>query len=58
VTPGHTLVIPTRHVPDWFEASPWEQAEIWRAVAEIKPQLDSEFQSQPNHGPKGSPLIR
>ena len=43
VTKGHTLVIPKRHVPRWFEADPWEQAEIWRAVAEIKADLDTQF---------------
>jgi len=41
VTEGHTLVIPRRHVADWFEADPWEQAEIWRAVAEVKADLDA-----------------
>lgn len=38
--PGHSLVIPRRHVPTYFEASTWEQSELWRAVAEIKKLLD------------------
>jgi len=40
VSPGHTLVIPRRHVETWFDASPGEQQEIWRAVAELKQELD------------------
>lgn len=40
VTPGHTLVLPIRHVPTWFDATPEEQAEIWSAVSAIKASLD------------------
>ena len=40
VAPGHTLVIPRRHVATYFDATPWEQAELWRAVAEVKKHLD------------------
>lgn len=40
VAPGHTLVIPRRHVATYFDATPWEQAELWRAVADIKKLLD------------------
>lgn len=47
VTPGHTLVIPRRHVATYFEASPWEQSELWRGVAEVKKILDR------THGPDG-----
>ena len=46
VTNGHSLVIPKRHVPTWFDANPWEQAEIWRAVAEVKSALDAEHHPQ------------
>ncbi|MGE0708799.1 MAG: DEAD/DEAH box helicase family protein [Planctomycetota bacterium] len=43
VTPGHTLVIPRRHVPTWFEATPEEQRELWDVVAAVKRQLDAEL---------------
>ncbi len=43
VSTGHTLVIPRRHVPTYFDASAEEQAEIWRAVREIKARLDDEL---------------
>ena len=46
VSEGHSLVMPKRHVPTWFDADPWEQAEVWRAVAEIKAELDAEFSPQ------------
>ena len=42
VAPGHTLVIPRRHVATYFDADAHEQAEIWRAVAEVKAQRDRE----------------
>jgi diadenosine tetraphosphate (Ap4A) HIT family hydrolase len=31
VAPGHALLIPRRHVADWFEATPEEQAELTAA---------------------------
>jgi len=32
VSPGHTLVIPKRHFPDLFDATPEEAEEIWQAL--------------------------
>lgn len=43
VTPGHTLVIPKREVPDWFGATEEERAAIFELVDEIKAGLDLEF---------------
>lgn len=43
VSPGHTLVIPRRHVETYFEASAEEQAEVWSAVEEVKRALDAEL---------------
>lgn len=43
VNPGHTLVIPRRHVETYFAATPEERAELWRAVEEIKRGLDEEL---------------
>ena len=40
VAPGHTLVMPLRHVATYFDATPWEQAELWRGVADLKKLLD------------------
>ena len=43
VSPGHTLVIPNRHVASFFEISDEEQAEILAAVREAKLALDVDF---------------
>ena len=43
VSPGHTLVIPRRVVPSWFEASPEEQHAIMALVDEVKRALDREL---------------
>ena len=44
VSPGHTLVVTRRVVPDWFAATGEEQAAIMRLVDEVKRQLDEELQ--------------
>jgi diadenosine tetraphosphate (Ap4A) HIT family hydrolase len=41
VSPGHTLVIPRRHVATYFEATPWEQQAIWQGVEQVKAILDA-----------------
>jgi len=43
VTPGHTLVIPRRHIATWFEATPEEQSAIFTLVEQVKAELDAEF---------------
>lgn len=43
VSEGHTLVIPRRHVATYFDASPAEQADIWRAVSELRQTLNTEL---------------
>jgi HIT domain len=40
VTPGHTLVIPLRHVVTWFDATREEQNAILSLVDEVKRELD------------------
>jgi diadenosine tetraphosphate (Ap4A) HIT family hydrolase len=40
VTPGHTLVITRRLVPDWFSATLEEQRAVFALVDEVKRQLD------------------
>ena len=42
LNPGHTLVVPRRHVADLFDLSPGEQADVWRLVAEVKADLQRE----------------
>jgi superfamily II DNA or RNA helicase/diadenosine tetraphosphate (Ap4A) HIT family hydrolase/HKD family nuclease len=32
VSPGHALLVPRRHVPDWFAATPQEQASLVAAI--------------------------
>ena len=40
VSPGHTLVIPFRHIATWFDATREEHTAILALVEEIKRQLD------------------
>ena len=44
VGPGHTLVIPRRVVPTWFEASRDEQLAMLDLVDEVKGVLDAQLQ--------------
>ena len=47
VTPGHTLIVPKRHVATWFDATPEEKQALWQAVDAIKALLDRK------HAPDG-----
>jgi diadenosine tetraphosphate (Ap4A) HIT family hydrolase len=40
-SPGHTLVIPRRHVASWFDLDDVEQAAVLRAVGRAKARLDA-----------------
>jgi len=42
VSPGHCLVIPRRHEPDFFELSRQEQDAIWDIVWELRELLEAE----------------
>ncbi|MBL1275860.1 MAG: HIT family protein [Ectothiorhodospiraceae bacterium] len=42
-TPGHTLVIPKRHFPSFFEATEDELLAIGKAIQKAKAVLDKEF---------------
>jgi len=42
LNPGHTLVVPRRHVADLFALSPEEQADVWRLVAIVRERLLAE----------------
>lgn len=41
VSPGHTLVVPFRLVPTFFDATPEEQAAVIELVRVVKGQLDA-----------------
>ena len=43
VSPGHLLVVPDRHVGNYFELSEDEKAVLWGAVDHCKALLDERF---------------
>jgi diadenosine tetraphosphate (Ap4A) HIT family hydrolase len=43
VNPGHTLVIPRRHVASWFETSPEERLAILELLDDMRTRLDAEL---------------
>lgn len=47
ISPGHTLIIPKRHIASFFEASREEQAAMFELLNEMREQLLSE------HNPDG-----
>jgi diadenosine tetraphosphate (Ap4A) HIT family hydrolase len=46
VSRGHTLIVPHRVVPTWFEATRGEQVAILELLDVVKAQLDAELQPQ------------
>ena len=46
-SPGHFLVVPYRHVADYFDINDEEREELWRLVAEGKKMADAQ------HNPDG-----
>jgi diadenosine tetraphosphate (Ap4A) HIT family hydrolase len=43
VNPGHTLVVPRRHVASWFDATAEERAALMALVDQVKAALDKEW---------------
>ena len=43
ISPGHTLIVPSRHVGSLFDVSPDERAALMDLLARAKRQLDEEF---------------
>ncbi len=41
VNPGHTLLIPLRHVASWFDATPDEQSALFALLAQVRADLDA-----------------
>jgi diadenosine tetraphosphate (Ap4A) HIT family hydrolase len=48
VNPGHTLVIPRRHLADWFDATTEEQQAILALLREVK--VEQDRQARPPDG--------
>jgi diadenosine tetraphosphate (Ap4A) HIT family hydrolase len=46
ISPGHTLVIPKRHVASFFELTTEERADLLALLDEAKADLDREFSPQ------------
>jgi diadenosine tetraphosphate (Ap4A) HIT family hydrolase len=44
ISPGHTLVIPQRHIGSFFELEPEERDSLFSLLEESKRGLDKEFQ--------------
>jgi len=43
VNPGHSLVIPKRHVKDYFKLTPKEQNACWKLLNQLKGILDLKY---------------
>jgi len=43
VSPGHTLIIPRKHVSDYFELAESEQQELWNLVNRCKAILTEKY---------------
>ena len=63
VSPGHTLVIPKRHVASWFDTTPEEQRAVIALLGEMKQHLDAErspagYNIGINDGPAAGQTVR
>jgi len=47
LTPGHTLIVPRRHILSWFDATPDEQHALTDAIAAVRALIEEE------HSPDG-----
>jgi diadenosine tetraphosphate (Ap4A) HIT family hydrolase len=43
VTPGHHLLVPRRHVADFFQLTAEEQADLWLLLARLRDRLFREY---------------
>jgi len=43
VSPGHTLIIPRRHLSSYFDTTDYERNALWRAVDDVKRIIDDRF---------------
>ena len=44
VSPGHALIVPKRHVEDWFSASEEEQTELFKVVEVVRKEIEKDHQ--------------
>ena len=63
VSPGHTLIVPKRHVASWFDTTSEEQRAVMDLLAQAKLQLDAEhtpagYNIGINDGPAAGQTIR
>lgn len=47
VSPGHVLIVPTRHVASWFETTPRERGDMLALIHAAKQEIEKE------HSPDG-----
>jgi diadenosine tetraphosphate (Ap4A) HIT family hydrolase len=40
VSPGHTLIVPRRHIEDFLELTQEEQAAVWALVAPVRQEIE------------------
>jgi diadenosine tetraphosphate (Ap4A) HIT family hydrolase len=40
VSPGHMLIVPRRHVQDFFQLTPQEEAAVWNLVAPVRRHIE------------------
>lgn len=53
VSPGHALLVPRRHVTDWFQASPAEHAALIAAIGEARVSIEAQANRQGQPMPDG-----
>ena len=63
VSPGHTLIIPKRHVASWFDTTAEEQRAVIALLGEMKKHLDAErapagYNIGINDGPAAGQTVR
>ena len=43
ISPGHSLIVPWRHVANFFDLSPEEQTAVWTMVGTVRRMLDEQY---------------
>ncbi len=43
VSPGHSLIVPKRHIASWFDLTEKERTRLFQHLSKAKTALDSEF---------------
>ena len=43
LNPGHTLIVPRRHEPDFFALTEAEHTAVWRLVPAVRAHVDARF---------------